>query len=429
MGPAFEIQTMRRSTTLAIAMACTLMNSLAVEEAPIDVARGKQLMARFQSGEKLSAEEQAYLERVKQEMRRRAGQGQPPGAKPKAPTPSPAPEPSGAPKVNTSGLIPLTEQSVAYKGEDGGLYGGGSNEMPEAHRAAYARESQRIVPLDAEGNPSDLGKIGFITVGFSNPNMESVAFKRTADADPQKSAQLVIVNGCIGGRAAVMWAWDGSEILPAPEQARLDKEMDLLQMPKKGRRSVIEVTDKDTWPTLEHLVKQAGLAPAQVQVAWMKHVEARPRPLGDFPAHARALQADMADILLIAKKRYPNLRVVYFSSRTYAGWADPNCGSPEPFAYESGFGTRWLIQDQIKGNPLLNFDAVRGEVKAPLILWGPYLWAQGDTPRKPDGLTWTQNDVRSNDHMHPSESGCQKVADMLMAMLKTDKDARRWFLK
>ena len=39
----------------------------------------------------------------------------------------------------------------------------------------------------------------------------------------------------------------------------------------------------------------------------------RPGPgsLGEFPAHAKALEEDMADILVIAKKRFPNLRVAY----------------------------------------------------------------------------------------------------------------------
>jgi hypothetical protein len=210
-------------------------NARAADDAPIDVARGKQLMARYQSGEKLSPEDEAYLDRVKQEMRKRAGagKGQSPSAKPKPPSP----DSRSAAKVDTSGLVPLTELSGAYKGEDGGLYGGGSNEMPEAHRAAYAKESQKIRPLDAEGNPSDSGKIGFITVGFSNPNLESVTFKRTADADSQKSAQVQIVNGCIGGRAAVMWAWDGSDMLPEAEQARLDKEMDLLADPGASREA------------------------------------------------------------------------------------------------------------------------------------------------------------------------------------------------
>src|SRR5204862_5929646 len=144
---------------------------------------------------------------------------------------------------------------------------------PDTQRAAYANESEKIRPLNTAGQPADDGKIGFITVGFSNPNMESVVFKRAADADPQKSPRVEIVNGCIGGRAAVMWAWDGSDIFPQAEQERLDKEMDLLRMPKERRRSAAG-TAKDTWPTLAQRIKDASLSPKQVQVAWLKHVEA-----------------------------------------------------------------------------------------------------------------------------------------------------------
>jgi hypothetical protein len=38
----------------------------AVDEPAIDVARGRQLMARFKAEETLSAEDQSYLDRVKQ---------------------------------------------------------------------------------------------------------------------------------------------------------------------------------------------------------------------------------------------------------------------------------------------------------------------------------------------------------------------------
>ena len=162
---------------------------------------------------------------------------------------------------------------------------------------------------------------------------------------------------------------------------------------------------------------------------WMKHVEAGAAALGEFPAHAKALEADMADILTIAKHRFPNLHVAFFSSRTYGGWAAPTAGSPEPYAYESGFAVRWLLLRQISGDPLLNWDPARGEVRAPIAVWGPYLWTCGAHPRRIDGLAWTEADVRSNDHMHPSEAGCRKVTGQLLQFLKTDPGARLWFMK
>ncbi len=379
-------------------------------------------MERSSRGETLTTEEQAYLERMKQAIRERAAG--------KRPATIPRPGAARTIEVSTadwSALVPITDMTAPYKGEDGGLYGAGKNEPPEAHRTAHLKESEKIVPRDANGEPSRDGKIGFITIGFSNPNIESEDFKRTADADPQKAPGVVIVNGCIGGRSAVMWAWDGADILPKAEQERLDKEMDLLNMPKEKRRSALG-TAKDTWPTLAQRIKDAGLAPKQVQIAWLKQVEANPKPLGEFPAHARALQADITAMLNIARHDYPNLRIVYLSSRTFGGWSGRASGSPEPFAYESGFGTRWIVQNQIKGDALLNFDPARGEVKAPLVLWGPYLWACGNSPRKSDGLTWTQQDVRA-DQLHPNESGAKKTTTLLLNFFKTNEGTGRWFLK
>ena len=410
--------------------AVVLLLSVRAEEPPIDPIRGRELMRKSSSGETLTTEEQAYLERVKAEIRKRAAgkAGSPPA---QAGSPAAAPmrpsKPIEVSSADWSALVPITDMTASYKGEDGGLYGGGKNEPPDAHRAAHLKEVEKIVPRDVNGEPAGDGKIGFITVGFSNPNIESADFKNAADVDAQKSPRVTIVNGCIGGRSAVMWAWDGADILPKAEQERLDKEMDLLHMPKGIRKSSPGM-EKDTWPTLAQRIKDAGLSPAQVQVAWLKQVEANPKPLGEFPAHARTLAADITDMLQIARHHYPNLRVVYLSSRTFGGWSGRESGSPEPFAYESGFGTRWIVQSQIKGDALLNFDPARGEVRAPLVLWGPYLWACGDSPRKLDGLTWTKNDVRP-DQLHPNDAGCKKTTTLLLNFFKTDDGASRWFVK
>ena len=70
----------------------------------------------------------------------------------------------------------------------------------------------------------------------------------------------------------------------------------------------------------------------------------------------------------------------------------------------------------------------RGRAKAPLLLWGPYFWADGTTPRKSDGLVWERNDMAA-DGVHPTESGRRKVANQLLAFFKTDELAKTWFAK
>lgn len=150
-------------------------------------------------------------------------------------------------------------------------------------------------------------------------------------------------------------------------------------------------------------------------------------PSGDLNVHGKKLQKDTVAVLNNAKTRFPNLRIVYLGSRIYAGYASGPL-NPEPYAYESAFAVRWLIQDQIKGDASLNYDPERGAVKAPLLLWGPYFWADGTTPRKSDGLVWEAKDM-AGDGVHPSDSGRRKVADMLLKFFESDAEARTWFRK
>ena len=59
---------------------------------------------------------------------------------------------------------------------------------------------------------------------------------------------------------------------------------------------------------------------------------------------------------------------------------------------------------------------------APWIAWGPYLWADGLRGRS-DGLVWACADFME-DGVHPSASGRDKVAKMLLDFLHTDPTAR-----
>ncbi len=297
---------------------------------------------------------------------------------------------TGKPSV---GLKPLTEMTAQdrYKGEDGGLYGGGKNDPPEAHAAAARKQVARIVPLDADGKPARDGKIVLVSISMSNATMEFSTFKRAADADAQKSPLLTIVDCAQGGQAMAQWA---------PPQAR-------------------------AWQVAEQRLAAAGVTPKQVQAAWIKL--ANVAPSGELAEHGKKLQTDTTAVLHNAKARFPNLRVAFLDSRIYGGYAATRL-NPEPYAYEGAFAVRWLIQDQIKGDPKLNHDATKGEVKAPLLLWGAYLWADGTTPRKKDGLIYERTDL-TGDGTHPSESGRMKVANQLLTFFKTSPYAKPWFVK
>jgi hypothetical protein len=376
---------------------------------PIDLQRAQAIRQKIQAGEAVTPEERAYIQRVVQEMQRRKQSGTPASNTPVA-----------DPKV-VAALVPLDELTGTYKGEDGGLYGGGQNSPPPMHLAAYLKESGKIQPLDAEGKPAKDGKIVLLSIGMSNTTMEYSRFKQLADADPGKSSSVVVVDGAQNGRTGVAWALGGLPLLPSGESERLKQTLASV-----GRD--LTTGPKDTWSNVVERLKAGDVTPQQVQAIWIKEAEANPAKLGDFPAYAKVLQADIVDILNIAKHYYPNLRVAYLSSRIFGGYATMAL-NPEPYAYEGAFSIRWVILDQIKGEPRLNYDPARGEVRSPLVVWGPYLWANGTKPRKSDGFVWNPEDFGLKDHTHPAISARQKVADMLLNFFKTDPAAKQWFLK
>ncbi len=331
----------------------------------IDWNKAQTLFRRSQSGEKLNAEEQAYLDKAKA-ARNRGGGGGSAGA------------PANQRKAPAS-LKPLSDMTAAdrYEGEDGGLYGGGKNTPPEALAKAASAALAQIKPID--------GKVVLVSISMSNATMEFSTFKRIADADSRKSPQLTIVDCAQGGQAMAEW------VNP----------------------------DGRPWQEAMNRIANAQVSPAQVQVAWIKL--ANKGPGGSMAEHLAKLETDTTKVLQNAKAKFPNLRIAYLGSRIWAGNAKGGL-NPEPYAYESAFGVRHLIQQQMKGDAALAAD------RAPLLLWGPYLWAEGTSGRKLDGLKYEPQDF-TGDGVHPSESGRMKVAGLLLEFFATDPLAKSWFAK
>ena len=78
----------------------------------------------------------------------------------------------------------------------------------------------------------------------------------------------------------------------------------------------------------------------------------------------------------------------------------------------------WFRRDlRLSDNPALvaaveDADEVVGPVRSPWIAWGPYLWADGTTPRS-DGLFYECSDL-DDDGIHPGEGVTQKVTMLLL---------------
>lgn len=356
--------------------AATLRSQSAPSNDGIDWPKAQNLFRREQSGEKLSEADQKYLDHAKEV--RNGGANRSPGGGGWRP---------GNQRKTTASLKPLTDMTAEdkYEGEDGGLYGKGSNEPPEALKKSADTALAQIQPLDAQGKPSASGKIAFVSISMSNATQEFSSFKTIADRDSRKSAKLTIVDCAQGGQTMAAWA--------QPE----------------GR----------PWPEAMNRLQRAEVTPQQVQVAWVKLANAG--PTGSKTEHLATLESDTIKVLHLLRERFPNLRIAYLASRIYAGYATTPL-NPEPYAYEGAFAVRHLIQQQISG------DSSLAPTKSPLLLWGPYLWADGEKGRKFDGLKYTKDDFGS-DGTHPSNPGREKVARQLLEFFATNPLAKGWFAK
>jgi len=326
-------------------------------------------------------------------------------------------EPEATPPPGKSGMFPLDELVGGdYMGFAGGLYPN-SNVPPCAHRAAAIAATHAIEPRAADGTPSPDGKIVLISIGLSNTTQEfctqqtwimgspcaPYSFIGQAAADNEVDHdKLVIVDGAYPSQVAESWAD------PANSQFAIN------------------------YDRVDMRLTAAGVTAQQVQAIWLKVADATPmKGLPDQAADAYRLEGFLGEILRVFGTRYPNAKLVFGASRIYGGYASTNL-NPEPYAYESGFAVKWAIEAQIKQIADGTVDPDAGDLDyrngtAPWYGWGPYLWANGTTPRESDGLVWNMEDFDPGDGTHPAMSGRQKVAAMLLGYFKSSPFTRCWF--
>lgn len=318
--------------------------------------------------------------------------------------------PENEPPLAVTAPFPLTDLGRGtYLGFQGGLYPDGSNDVPAAHAALGASFVSQIEPRNTAGLPDANGKIVLLSVGMSNAtqefcggppvNCQAVSFIGQALADAAVNhSHLVIADGAQGGQTIANWDSPSDQTYTVVRDQRL---------------------------------AALGVTEAQVQAVWLK--EAIPGPTVSLPslnADAYAIMTGLGNIARTLRVRYPNLKVVFMSRRIYGGYAPPGSLNPEPFAFESGLAVKWTIEAQIVQTTSGTQDARGGDlapgVAAPLLAWGPYLWADGTSPRS-DGLVWEQADFAA-DLTHPALGARQKVGAMLLAFFNTSSLTQCWFL-
>lgn len=297
-----------------------------------------------------------------------------------------------------TGLVPLVDLHQSYMGLSGGLYGDGENALTGAGLASA---------MDAAGRVSVAGRWALLFIGMSNLSMEAcclvgwgpngtptpTSIEARAAADPVvEHAHMVLVNGAIYGQTNV--AWDSAA----------DSAYDLVRSAR---------------------LAPAGLTESDVRVVIFKAANTRPTVSLPLPsADAWEVARSTGAVIRALRTRYPNLQMVFLVSRTYGGYAKVYL-NPEPYAYEGGFGIQRVVRAKLVQDSTGIVDPLVGDLSGVWVGWGPYLWADGTTPRS-DGLRWLSSDFLI-DGTHPSASGVAKVSTQFGRFFKTMPYTACWF--
>lgn len=285
-----------------------------------------------------------------------------------------------------------------YLGFEGGLYLNGSNKVPIDHNADGLIFSH-VLPIN--------GKIVMLSIGMSIAADTFIAFNQQAQINSNVNhSTLTLLNGAQNDAVACYWTIPFASLDSCPDGAGKMNEYDR--------------------------VKQQVLSPhhtteSQVEVVWVYDTDDRPSVSLPSPdADAYILEGYLGGIARAARARYPNLKLMFVTSREYGGYARSSL-NPEPYAYEAGFAVKWLIEAQINQIRTGVRDPVAGNLDynsgvAPWINWASYTWADGPVPRS-DGFTWCDGqrvppclgeiDV-AKDGLHPNDTGSAKLATLLL---------------
>ena len=330
-------------------------------------------------------------------------------ASPPPPPPPPPPVVVGPPTDTLR--IPISDLSTrTYFKNPGGLYPNGNNQPPPDQDSAARARRNAIKPLDVNGDESPFGKYVLLSIGAGNTTEEwcsktsrppcgAWTFMGRAAADPTVNKySLVIVNGALDSLDAPAWT---NATSPSYERIKVARLAPL------------------------------GLSENQVEIAWVDVAD--PHPTVSLPADSADAYTFLTNVGLVVralKVRYPNLQLVFLSSRSYGGYSTTDWNR-EPYSYEEGFSLKWAIESQINEMRGLPMNPRAGTLSnarkmAPVLLWGPYLWADGMTPRT-DGLVWQRTDFEE-DGVHPSQQGESKIGAMLLDFFKSSLYTRCWFV-
>ncbi|KRP07229.1 MAG: hypothetical protein ABR94_00400 [Sphingobacteriales bacterium BACL12 MAG-120802-bin5] len=293
-------------------------------------------------------------------------------------------------------------QSDYYLGlYQGGLYPGGSNELPYEHKEGGLAMAKKIKPLDSLGNVDwENGKVVFAGMGASTAGNAWNNFIDLVNVDSGINPCLEVVNACLGAKG-------------------LDVMID---------------TAENGWYWYDEIMPRIlnkGVTRHQVQAVWIK-TASKADTILEFPLYPAAIADKYAALMPILRDSFPNLQLVFVSGFFYGGYADPRKEFydivKEPGSYWTNFAVKWLVERQIVGVPELAYAGIGA--KSPWVGWGPHVWADGTHPNETDGLYWDcEVDFQPDGGgYHLSNTGKLKEASLLLEWARTNPVTRKWFL-
>lgn len=278
--------------------------------------------------------------------------------------------------------LPRFTAGKKYRDEfETGLYPGGINDLPPAHRQAGERIAATVRPRDVAGAVDERnGRILALVLGHSNGALYFAALHRHLARHPAAlHPHFELLNAAMGGQQLLeMLGFQGG-----------------------------------VWDRAQRLLdRRPGYSPQQVQVLFLHTtyhgpVNAAGVPPRPFPEGMRHMQRDLDKLLAYCVARFPHLQIAYLTSdglRHFTGF--------EPHVYQEAFAVKWLIESQLGGAASTRFEGP--DRRLPWLTWGPYIWDS----------TWDRSYF--TDGVHPARQALALFADAYWRHLGRDRVARPW---
>ncbi len=300
---------------------------------------------------------------------------------------------------DSTGLVPIVDLLTgSYEGYTGGLYPGGTNEVPAAHLDSGIAIANAIMPLNFDAEEDTMyGKVVFLALGGGSAQKSFNRFYSDFLDAGYFDSCVRIVNACM-------------------------EEYDLRDM-------FGPVADDTYWKEVNDFLQQADVKKRQVQAVWMM-TPAYTDTFTSTSAFIDTLSLAYINAIREIKVQFPNAQLLFLTGSPYGGYTDStswqSAALMEPASYLTDFAIRQTIAAQISGDTLLTYYGE--EPNAPWLAWGANIWADGKNARAYDGLRWmcpADYDAEENGYVLAG-SGLTKVSTRLYDFFTTSPVTTPW---